>query len=155
MPIECLPCSIPSYGPSSAAHSPASARQPSTTYATHLTLGSAHAKTILSQVLLVPTTETLLNSRDKESNTSYVDLSGSEDFLASHVLRVPGGVGPNNHVKDAGSFRETRGKAKQFTTANGRTVIVKDAFVYSNKGAKGRCLYATYSRADRMQDSRR
>lgn len=52
------------------------------------------------------------------------------------MLRVPGGVGPNNHVKDSGSFRETRGKAKQFTTANGRTVIVKDAFIYSNKGAQ-------------------
>lgn len=87
-------------------------------------------------VLLVPTTEVLLGSRDKESNTSYVDLSGSEDFLASHVLRVPGGVGPNGHVKDSGNFRETRGKAKQFTTANGRTVIVKDAFIYSNKGFK-------------------
>ncbi|KAF2032005.1 hypothetical protein EK21DRAFT_61961 [Setomelanomma holmii] len=87
-------------------------------------------------VLLVPTTEVLLTSRDKETNTSYADLSGSEDFLASHVLRVPGGVGPNNQPKNAGSFRETRGKAKQFTTANGRTVIVKDAFVYSNKGFK-------------------
>ncbi|KAH7096012.1 hypothetical protein FB567DRAFT_513998 [Paraphoma chrysanthemicola] len=87
-------------------------------------------------VLLVPTTEVLLSSRDKETNTLYADLSGSEDFLASHVLRVPGGVGPNNQVKDVGSFRETRGKAKQFTTANGRTVIVKDAFVYSNKGFK-------------------
>jgi hypothetical protein len=50
------------------------------------------------------------------------------------VLRVPGGVGPNGQVKDTGTFRETRGKAKQFTTANGRTVIVKDAFIYSNKG---------------------
>ena len=50
------------------------------------------------------------------------------------MLRVPGGVGPNNQVRDASSFRETRGKAKQFTTANGRTVIVKDAFIYSNKG---------------------
>ncbi|KAH8727608.1 hypothetical protein GQ44DRAFT_757983 [Phaeosphaeriaceae sp. PMI808] len=87
-------------------------------------------------VLLVPTTEVLLTSRDKETNTLYADLSGSEDFLASHVLRVPGGVGPNNHIKDAGSFRETRGKAKQYTTANGRTVIVKDAFIYSNKGFK-------------------
>lgn len=92
----------------------------------------------MTQVLLVPTTEVLLTSRDKESNTSYIDLSGSEDFLASHVLRVPGGVGPNNHPKDSGSFRETRGKAKQFTTANGRTVIVKDAFIYSNKGAHTR-----------------
>ncbi|KAF1944573.1 hypothetical protein EJ02DRAFT_371527 [Clathrospora elynae] len=87
-------------------------------------------------VLLVPTTEVLLTARDKESGTLYIDLSGSEDFLASHVLRVPGGVGPNNHVKDAGSFRETRGKAKQFNTANGKAVIVKDAFVYSNKGFK-------------------
>ncbi|KAL1653442.1 hypothetical protein SLS61_003952 [Didymella pomorum] len=87
-------------------------------------------------VLLVPTTEVLLSSRDKDSGSSYADLSGSEEFLASHVLRVPGGVGPNNQVRDASSFRETRGKAKQFTTANGRTVIVKDAFVYSNKGFK-------------------
>ncbi|KAF2131756.1 hypothetical protein P153DRAFT_429982 [Dothidotthia symphoricarpi CBS 119687] len=87
-------------------------------------------------ILLVPTTEVLLTSRDSDSNISYADLSGSEEFLASHVLRVPGGVGPNNQVKDAGSFRETRGKAKQFTTSNGRTVIVKDAFIYSNKGFK-------------------
>lgn len=87
-------------------------------------------------VLLVPTTEVLLGARDKDSGSAYADLSGSEEFLASHVLRVPGGVGPNNHVRDASSFRETRGKAKQFTTANGRTVIVKDAFVYSNKGFK-------------------
>jgi hypothetical protein len=109
-------------------------------------------------VLLVPTTEVLLTSRDKETNTAYADLSGSEDFLASHVLRVPGGVGPNNQVKDAGSFRETRGKAKQFTTANGRTVIVKDAFVYSNKGAH-RCTaqhaQGVYRRltAHRIQDA--
>ncbi|KAI9782745.1 MAG: hypothetical protein M1839_004733 [Geoglossum umbratile] len=31
-------------------------------------------------------------------------------------------------------MRESRGKAKQFTTVNGRTVVVKDSFVYSNKG---------------------
>ena len=86
------------------------------------------------QVLLVPTTEVLLNSRDRDTNASYADLSGSEEFLASHVLRVPGGVGPNNQVRDGTSFRESRGKAKQYSTANGRTVIIKDAFVYSNKG---------------------
>ena len=90
----------------------------------------------MSQVLLVPTTEVLLTARDRDPGTSYADLSGSEEFLASHVLRVPGGVGPNNQIRDANSFRETRGKAKQFTTANGRTVIVKDAFIYSNKGAR-------------------
>lgn len=87
-------------------------------------------------VLLVPTTEVLLNSRDRETHALYADLSGSEDFLASHVLRVPGGVGPNSHIKDGGNFRENRGKAKQYSTANGRTVIIKDAFVYSNKGFK-------------------
>jgi hypothetical protein len=51
-------------------------------------------------------------------------------------LRVPGGAGSSNQPKDAGNFRDTRGKAKQYSTANGRTVIVKDAFVYSNKGFK-------------------
>jgi len=52
------------------------------------------------------------------------------------VLRVPGGVGPNNQVKDGATFRESRAKAKQYSTANGRTVIIKDGFVYSNKGFK-------------------
>lgn len=85
-------------------------------------------------MLLVPTTDVLLTSRDRDTNASYADLSGSEEFLASHVLRVPGGVGPNNHIKDGNNFRENRGKAKQYSTANGRTVIIKDAFVYSNKG---------------------
>jgi hypothetical protein len=62
-------------------------------------------------------------------------------------------VGPNNQVKDTGSFRETRGKAKQFTTANGRTVIVKDAFVYSNKGTP-HARRSGASGADETQDSR-
>lgn len=106
------------------------------------------------QVLLVPTTEVLLTSRDKDSGTSYADLSGSEEFLASHVLRVPGGVGPNNQIRDASSFRETRGKAKQFTTANGRTVIVKDAFIYSNKGARAP-RQVSKLQADTAQASRR
>ncbi|PVH96427.1 hypothetical protein DM02DRAFT_617255 [Periconia macrospinosa] len=87
-------------------------------------------------VLLVPTTDVLLGSRDRDTNASYADLSGSEEFLASHVLRVPGGVGPNNQIKDGGSFKDSRGKAKQYSTANGRTVIIKDAYVYSNKGFK-------------------
>ncbi|KAK0647731.1 UPF0507 protein [Lasiodiplodia hormozganensis] len=86
-------------------------------------------------VLLVPTTDVLLNARDRESHALYADLSGSEEFLASHVLRVPGGIPPGANGKDT-SFRESRGKAKQYTTANGRTVIIKDTFVYSNKGFK-------------------
>ncbi|KAF2145341.1 uncharacterized protein K452DRAFT_243276 [Aplosporella prunicola CBS 121167] len=86
-------------------------------------------------VLLVPTTDVLLNSKDRESNAPYTDLSGSEEFLASHVLRIPGGIPPGGQGKDA-TFRDSRGKAKQYTTANGRTVIIKDTFVYSNKGFK-------------------
>lgn len=85
------------------------------------------------QILLVPTTEVLLTSRDTESNTLYVDLAGSEEFLGSHVLRLPGG-GVYASGKDSPNMRDSRGKAKQFTTLNGRTVVVKDSFVYSNKG---------------------
>lgn len=66
---------------------------------------------------------------------------------------MPGGVGPNNQVKDGASFRENRGKAKQYSTANGRTVIIKDAFVYSNKGTHT-AKSVSYG-ANNMQDSRR
>lgn len=71
----------------------------------------------------------LLNSKDNESNTLYADLASSEDFLASHVLRVSGAITPGN-----GNVRDNRGKAKQFNTINGRSVMIKESFVYSNKG---------------------
>jgi hypothetical protein len=32
------------------------------------------------------------------------------------------------------NMRESRGKAKQYTTINGRTIVIKDNFAYSNKG---------------------
>lgn len=38
--------------------------------------------------------------------------------------------------KDDSNVRDSRGKAKQVTTVNGRTVIVKENSVYSNKGAR-------------------
>ncbi|KIW06976.1 uncharacterized protein PV09_02636 [Verruconis gallopava] len=88
-------------------------------------------------VLLVPSTELLLTSRDRETHVLYSDLATNEEFLASHVLRIPGGVAPSGAAKDgSANFRETRTKAKQFTTLNGRTVIIKDSFVYTNKGFK-------------------
>ena len=88
-------------------------------------------------VLLVPTTDVLLNSKDRESNTPYADLASTEEFLASHVLRVPGGAPPaGTGAKDGGNVRENKSKAKQYSTINGRTVVVKDTFVYSNKGFK-------------------
>ncbi|KAI9860413.1 MAG: hypothetical protein M1824_003188 [Vezdaea acicularis] len=86
-------------------------------------------------ILLVPTTEVLLSSKDRDSNTLYSDLAGSEEFLGSHVLRLPGGKAPDSE-KHGANMRDTRNKAKQFTTVNGRTVVVKEGFVYSNKGFK-------------------
>ncbi|TVY78479.1 UPF0507 protein, partial [Lachnellula suecica] len=87
-------------------------------------------------ILLVPTTEVLLTSRDRESGALYSDLAGSEEFLGSHVLRIPANHAATAGGKDAPNMRENRGKAKQYTTINGRTVVVKDAYVYSNKGFK-------------------
>lgn len=52
------------------------------------------------------------------------------------MLRVPPDNGGPAGGKDAVNMRDSRGKAKQFTTANGRTVVIKDNFVYSNKGFK-------------------
>ncbi|KAL9594431.1 MAG: hypothetical protein Q9179_005395 [Wetmoreana sp. 5 TL-2023] len=46
-----------------------------------------------------------------------------------HVIRVTDAQAPGN-----GSVRDSRSKAKQYTTINGRTVIVKESYVYSNKG---------------------
>jgi hypothetical protein len=56
-------------------------------------------------VLLCPTTETLLSSKDGESGVSFAELAGSEEFLASHVIRVPGGGQPQIG-KDGQNVRE-------------------------------------------------
>ncbi|KAI6250450.1 hypothetical protein HI914_02032 [Erysiphe necator] len=85
-------------------------------------------------ILLVPTTEVLLTSCDQESGVSYAELAVSEEFLGSHVLRIP-----TQHVgawEESPNMRDTRGKAKQYPTLNGKLVVVKDSFVYSNKGFK-------------------
>lgn len=84
-------------------------------------------------MLLVPTTESLIGSRDKESDAYYTDLVSSEEFLGSHVLRIPDSGGATNK-QDASNGRDLRGKAKQVSTANGRTVIIKENHVYSSKG---------------------
>jgi hypothetical protein len=91
--------------------------------------------------LLVPSTEFLVTSRDKETGVLYSDLVNSEEFLASHVIRIPAATSaaPNgkkdqNGANGSGAGAQLRGKAKQFTTLNGRSVILKDNFVYGNKG---------------------
>ncbi|KAJ5762077.1 uncharacterized protein N7511_005459 [Penicillium nucicola] len=88
-----------------------------------------------NHVLLVPTTDCLIGSRDRESNLLYSDLVASEEFLGSHVLRIPIHNGSTNS-KEENNVRDSRGKARQVTTFNGRTVIIKDNSVYSNKGFK-------------------
>lgn len=87
------------------------------------------------QVLLVPTTDSLINSRERESNIAYSDLVASEEFLGSHVLRIPIHTGSANS-KEENNIRDNRGKAKQVTTFNGRTVIIKENSIYSNKGER-------------------
>lgn len=90
-------------------------------------------------MVLVPTTDALLNARDKESGRPYTELVKDEDFLASHILRVVSGGEFGG--KDVNNIRENRGKAKSYTTVNGRTVIIKENMVYSNKGIMGSNLY--------------
>lgn len=91
----------------------------------------AQCNPINYHILLVPTTEVLVGSKDRESNSLYSELATSEEFLASHVIRITADQAPTN-----GSVRDSRGKAKQYTTVNGRTLVVKESFVYSNKGFK-------------------
>ncbi|KLU83487.1 hypothetical protein MAPG_02547 [Magnaporthiopsis poae ATCC 64411] len=86
-------------------------------------------------VLLVPATDVLLTSRDAENGGSVADVVASEEFLASHVLRIPPLVA-GKEAAQTQNLREVRGKAKQYNTVNGRSVVVKDNLVYSNKGFK-------------------
>ena len=82
-------------------------------------------------VLLVPTADSLINAQDKEHGKRYADLVDDEDFLGCHILRVA----HEQNVKE-NSIRESRGKAKTYSTVNNRTVIIKENMVYSNKGFK-------------------
>ncbi|CAZ86141.1 unnamed protein product [Tuber melanosporum] len=90
----------------------------------------AQCTPVQDHILLVPTTDILTNTRDRESGSLYSDLAGLDEFLGSHVLRVPSGGSTSPMV----GSRENRGKARQYTTFNGRTVVVKDSWIYSNKG---------------------
>lgn len=95
---------------------------------------AAQCTPVHHHILLVPLTDVLLTSRETESGASVNEVVASEDFLASHVLRIPGPDGAAGGKDGGPSLREVRGKARQFSTLNGRSVIVKDSFIYSNKG---------------------
>ncbi|POR32042.1 Uncharacterized protein TPAR_07744 [Tolypocladium paradoxum] len=100
-------------------------------------------------ILLVPLTDVLLTYRETDSGASAHEVIASEEFLSSHVLRIPGPAASSAGAKDAGqNLREVRGKAKQFSTLNGRSVVVKDSFVYSNKGADGAVAPLEFAPAD-------
>ena len=89
----------------------------------------------MKQILLVPTTEVLLTHRDRDTGSLLTELATTDEFLGSHVLKVPAqpGLGGGG---EGGTPREMRSKAKQFTTLNGRTIVIKESSVYSNKGFK-------------------
>ncbi|KAH7367060.1 hypothetical protein B0T11DRAFT_274616 [Plectosphaerella cucumerina] len=109
---------------------------------------AAQCAPVHHHVLLVPSTDFLLSSRETESGASSQDVITSEEFLASHVLRVPvAAVTPAGTKEGAPNLREVRGKAKQYTTLNGRTIIIKDTQVYTNKGFK------SLAQAQLLQDS--
>ncbi|KAG9253490.1 uncharacterized protein F5Z01DRAFT_657325 [Emericellopsis atlantica] len=97
---------------------------------------AAQCTPVHHHILLVPLTDVLITYRETESGAPSNEVIASEEFLASHVLRIPPpGTGPG--VKDGvPNLREVRGKAKQLSTVNGRSVIIKDSYVYSNKGFK-------------------
>ncbi len=97
----------------------------------------AQCSPVAQHILLVPATDVLLTSRDTETGASFSDLVGSDEFLGSHVLRIPGAkAAPAAGGKEAvQNLREMRGKAKPYNTINGRSVVIKDNLVYSNRGA--------------------
>lgn len=101
-------------------------------------------------ILLVPTTDVFLTSREAETpaSASAPDTVSSEEFLASHVLRIPDplrptGAGSAGVKEPTPNLREMRGKAKQYNTINGRNVVIKDNVIYTNKGASA-CWPFTY-----------
>ncbi|KAK4105437.1 hypothetical protein N658DRAFT_563872 [Parathielavia hyrcaniae] len=89
-------------------------------------------------ILLVPTADVLLNSCDTETGAPLVASIASDDFLASHVLRIPVPKPPGTAGKDgaAQNLREMRGKPKVYSTFNGRSLVIKDNSIYTNKGFK-------------------
>ncbi|KAK3335491.1 hypothetical protein B0T19DRAFT_406606 [Cercophora scortea] len=88
-------------------------------------------------ILLVPATDVLLGSRDSETGAPLSTALANDEFLGSHVLRIPAPKGPTAAGKEvAHNLREMRGKPKVYSTINGRSIVIKDNYIYSNKGFK-------------------
>ncbi|KAK3984821.1 hypothetical protein QBC44DRAFT_387214 [Cladorrhinum sp. PSN332] len=98
-------------------------------------------------IILVPTTDVLLKSRDTETGAPLAASIASDEFLGSHVLRIPLLKGQVAGGRDATqNLREMRGKPKMYGTINGRSLVIKDNCVYTNKGFK------TLGQANLLQD---
>lgn len=89
-------------------------------------------------ILLVPTTDVILDSRDTETGAPLSASVASDEFIGSHVLRIlPPKGGPGAAAKEpTQNLREMKGKPKLYSTINGRTIVIKDNYVYSNKGTE-------------------
>ncbi|KAH8893696.1 hypothetical protein GQ53DRAFT_793278 [Thozetella sp. PMI_491] len=88
-------------------------------------------------ILLVPCTDVILDSRDTETGAPLVDSIASDEFLGSHVIRLNAPKpGPAGAKEPPQNLREVRGKTKVYNTVNGRSLVIKDNLVYSNKGFK-------------------
>ncbi|KAK0618095.1 hypothetical protein B0T17DRAFT_495678 [Bombardia bombarda] len=88
-------------------------------------------------ILLVPLTEVLLDARDSETGTPLSASIATDEFLGSHVLRIPSTKGQGPGGKEImPNLREMRGKPKVYNTVNGRSIVIKDNYIYSNKGFK-------------------
>ncbi|EQL02650.1 VPS9 domain protein [Ophiocordyceps sinensis CO18] len=96
----------------------------------------AQCTPVQHHILLVPLTDVLLTHRDTENGLPAAEAVASDEFLTSHVLRIPSPGAGKDRDALAPNLRDLRGKAKQFSTLNGRSVIIKDSFIYSSKGFK-------------------
>ncbi|KAK9482875.1 hypothetical protein V1527DRAFT_475048 [Lipomyces starkeyi] len=74
-------------------------------------------------VILVPTTASILYTIDQETSVSFGDLCTHEEFLSSHIIKI-------------GVSAKAIGRARVYWTLNGRSVVIKDDIVYTNKGFK-------------------
>lgn len=81
-----------------------------------------------------------MTHRETESNAAFAELPNLDEFLTSHVIRMPNprvaaaAANASGGKDGVVNLREMRGKAKPYGTFNGRSVVIKDNLVYSNKG---------------------
>ncbi|KKA26308.1 hypothetical protein TD95_001768 [Thielaviopsis punctulata] len=92
-----------------------------------------------SHVILVPATDFLLSHKET-SSASTPDFITSEEFLASHVIKIQtGGVNLSGRDRNDAiqqNIRESRGKPRSYPTINNRSIIIREYSIFTNKGFK-------------------